>query len=222
MNGVSESIVRSIETLENAAAPSSLWNAMKAAAGGFGYEFMLVLKWQADASRACVPTVLYNDTLVSFADAIGHNESLQNNALVARAFAEAKPLSVREVLEAFDGLVVPIRSHDLEGLVVVLGQAPDTSAIARSALHLLAYCAFQRAIALDNQPKRKESGILSPREVECLRWAAAGKTDTEIGVILSISARTTRFHIENAKKKLGVATRIQAVAEALRLKAIAA
>ena len=63
---------------------------------------------------------------------------------------------------------------------------------------------------------------LSKREVECLRWAAAGKTDAEIGRILTISPRTTRFHIENAKKKLGVATRIQAVTEALRLRAIAA
>ena len=64
--------------------------------------------------------------------------------------------------------------------------------------------------------------LLSPRETECLRWAALGKTDNEIGTILTISPRTARFHIENAKKKLGVATRIQAVTEALRLRAIAA
>ena len=44
----------------------------------------------------------------------------------------------------------------------------------------------------------------------------------EIAVILSIKPRTARFHIENAKRKLGVATRVQAVAEAMRLHTIAA
>jgi len=63
---------------------------------------------------------------------------------------------------------------------------------------------------------------LSPRELQCLQWASKGKTDGEIGVILSISARTARFHIENAKRKLGAATRVQAVAEAMRRRAIAA
>ena len=64
--------------------------------------------------------------------------------------------------------------------------------------------------------------LLSPREAECLRLSAHGNTDGDIGRKLGISARTARFHIENAKKKLGVATRVQAVAEALRRKAIAA
>ena len=44
-------------------------------------------------------------------------------------------------------------------------------------------------------------------------WVADGKTDFEVGKILSISPRTVRFHIRNAKTKLGVATRIQAVAK---------
>ena len=94
--------------------------------------------------------------------------------------------------------------------------------IVRSTLHLLAYCAFEQVIHLVANPRRAGAGLLSPREVECLSWAAAGKTDAEIGRILTISPRTTRFHIENAKKKLGVATRVQAVAEAMKRKAIAA
>lgn len=53
---------------------------------------------------------------------------------------------------------------------------------------------------------------LSKRESECLRWVAEGKTDGEAGKILGISPRTVRFHINNAKDKPGVATRIQAVA----------
>jgi DNA-binding CsgD family transcriptional regulator len=67
-----------------------------------------------------------------------------------------------------------------------------------------------------------QSHGLTPRELECLRWVAIGKTDAEIAVILSISPRTARFHVENAKLKLRADTRIQAVAQAMRLNAIAA
>jgi len=45
---------------------------------------------------------------------------------------------------------------------------------------------------------------LTPREVQCLSWARS-KTYAEIAEILNISARTVAAHIENAKRKLGVA-----------------
>jgi len=53
---------------------------------------------------------------------------------------------------------------------------------------------------------------LSPRELECLQWAAAGKSDADIAVIVGISPATAHFHIEQAKKRLGVKTRVEAVA----------
>ncbi len=53
---------------------------------------------------------------------------------------------------------------------------------------------------------------LSPRELECLQWVTAGKSAWEIGRILGISHNTVTFHVENAKAKLGVRTRHQAVA----------
>lgn len=53
---------------------------------------------------------------------------------------------------------------------------------------------------------------LSPREFECLRWAALGKSAWEIGCILGISRRTAAFHLDNAKAKLGVRSICQAVA----------
>lgn len=51
---------------------------------------------------------------------------------------------------------------------------------------------------------------LSQREMECLKWAARGKTAWEIGRILGISRSTAAYHRDNAKKKLGVKTAIQA------------
>jgi DNA-binding response OmpR family regulator len=55
---------------------------------------------------------------------------------------------------------------------------------------------------------------LREREVETLTWAARGKTFWEIGEILGLSKRTVEFHLENARRKLGVATRTQALIKA--------
>jgi len=52
---------------------------------------------------------------------------------------------------------------------------------------------------------------LSEREQECLRWAAIGKTDWEIGQILSLSEKTVNVYITRAKTKFGVKSRAQAI-----------
>jgi DNA-binding NarL/FixJ family response regulator len=55
---------------------------------------------------------------------------------------------------------------------------------------------------------------LREREVETLTWAARGKTFAEIAAILGLSKRTVEFHLDNARRKLGVATRTQALIKA--------
>jgi DNA-binding NarL/FixJ family response regulator len=55
---------------------------------------------------------------------------------------------------------------------------------------------------------------LNPREVEILTWAARGKTSSEIAQILGLSKRTVDFHADNARTKLGAATRIEATIKA--------
>jgi DNA-binding CsgD family transcriptional regulator/alkylhydroperoxidase/carboxymuconolactone decarboxylase family protein YurZ len=53
---------------------------------------------------------------------------------------------------------------------------------------------------------------LTAREIECLQWAAAGKSDADIATLVGIKPPTAHFHVERAKKKLGVRTRVEAVA----------
>jgi len=57
---------------------------------------------------------------------------------------------------------------------------------------------------------------LSDREVETLTWAARGKTSAEIAQIVGTTKRTVDFHIDNARSKLGVANRTEAVMKAAR------
>lgn len=58
---------------------------------------------------------------------------------------------------------------------------------------------------------------LSKREVECLRWAAIGKTDREIAMIMERSHATVRFHIHNASMKLDAVNRSQTLFKAAQL-----
>ncbi len=58
---------------------------------------------------------------------------------------------------------------------------------------------------------------LSKREVECLRWAAVGKTDLEMSMIMNRSRATVRFHIYNASVKLNAVNRSQTVFKAAQL-----
>jgi len=57
--------------------------------------------------------------------------------------------------------------------------------------------------------------IVSARELDCLKWTAAGKTAWEASVILGVSERTVRFHLNAVREKLNCATTAQAVARAV-------
>lgn len=58
---------------------------------------------------------------------------------------------------------------------------------------------------------------LTARECLCLKWAAAGKTSYETGLILNISKRTVDYHLFNACAKLGVHSRRAAVVVAMEM-----
>jgi len=57
--------------------------------------------------------------------------------------------------------------------------------------------------------------LVSARELDCLKWMAAGKTAWEASIILGISERTVRFHLNAAREKLNCLTTTQAVAKAV-------
>lgn len=56
---------------------------------------------------------------------------------------------------------------------------------------------------------------LNEREVQALTWVAHGKTSAETAQILGLSKRTVDFHIDNARLKLGTATRVETVIKAV-------
>ncbi len=69
----------------------------------------------------------------------------------------------------------------------------------------------ERILALET-PAAPDRPALSQRERDAISYVAEGKTDWEIGTIMGVSEATARFHVDNARRKLGAVNRAQAVA----------
>jgi DNA-binding CsgD family transcriptional regulator len=97
------------------------------------------------------------------------------------------------------------------------GRVPDIFAAHAAKLHVLAL----RFISACNAAMYGEPSIrsyrLTRREVQCLKLAAAGKTDEEISIILHVSIPTVRFHLKKAGGKLGENGRMRIVHHAAAL-----
>lgn len=130
------------------------------------------------------------------------------------------------------GWVFPTSKPGYIGGVHVIADPDNHGLLAdsKSVVHLLA--TYFHAYLIDMNPDPKQRGIvrntlyhrpvgdrrskLSPREVECLRWAAFGKTAEEIAAIEVISVHTVRQYFKSAIAKLDSRNQVQAVARAMK------
>ena len=64
----------------------------------------------------------------------------------------------------------------------------------------------------------RSASLLTVREQEILHWVHVGKSNIEIGAILSISPLTVKNHVQKILRKLNVHNRTQAVGKALALR----
>lgn len=77
-----------------------------------------------------------------------------------------------------------------------------------------------RLARMPKTPAKINPVLLNEREIETLTWAARGKTSAEIAKIINLTKRTVDFHIDSARVKLEVATRIQAAVTAANCRLI--
>lgn len=115
------------------------------------------------------------------------------------------------------GYTVPIHlSWAADALRASCSVVPDSSAIDTLAYRALQIMAMYLYASLGYRndlqaAKVRVAPVLSSRERQCLGLAADGKTDWEISQLLNISEHTVHKHIEAAKRRLGVSTRVQAI-----------
>ena len=140
-------------------------------------------------------------------------------------FMTLAPADARALESAPPGLAVPIHaaSFHMPGLTEASGFAACCSFLMRkggtlpvesfAAAHYIATLAHEAVRRVDRvQPARPR---LTPRQRDCMVLAAQGKSDWEIGKLLGISESTVHKHIEDAKRRFGVSTRIQLVVRGL-------
>lgn len=136
---------------------------------------------------------------------------------------------VQVMKEAYDfrltqGLAVPIHGYQGEfGILSVSCQESErefrklidahTHIIHLAALHF--HSALQAKLPSPVMAGEKPS--LTAREIEVLQWIAHGKSSWDTSVILRISERTVKSHLEHAMRKLNVYNRTHAVTKALNM-----
>jgi LuxR family quorum sensing-dependent transcriptional regulator len=138
-----------------------------------------------------------------------------DDVAAARVMQEATEFGLSE------GFAVPIISVDGAQAIVTFG-APHFSIPERHrrALHVVAIFAHSQIRDIRKAGSGSRSNPrkvhLSGREIECLRWAAAGKTAWETSEILHLSEQTVVQYMKSATRKLGAQNKGHAIAEALR------
>jgi DNA-binding CsgD family transcriptional regulator len=116
------------------------------------------------------------------------------------------------------GITIPIYGPNVRWAYMGF-TTPDTSELHDVLPHLASLHTFAHFAdaALRRILGASRSSGLSRREKETLVWSAAGKSAWEIGLILSISEATVRFHFRNASRKLNVHGTRAAIAHAISI-----
>lgn len=233
------SLSETLTRVSSASSSSALWASVKDFVGRFGYTNVVAV----DAGRLAAGVggaVFYSDSPRDLLQSIDRQLVYAQHPIVLRSLSDPTPFLVSDlrndpaqrgkpwtelladVVKRGDGLIVPVyQGTEPRGGINYGGEKPDTSGLARGMIQVISHAAIERAMDLRNGNNTSPLQNLSVREAQCLRYVAIGHPDAEIGKILGISPRTVRFHVDSAKAKLGAATRIQAVAKALRERIIA-
>ncbi|MES2255543.1 MAG: autoinducer binding domain-containing protein [Pseudomonadota bacterium] len=231
MHGIFQTFV---DRLNDARDPEDLRNAMADAAAAFELQCFAYLSMPRDgrAAAALISTypALWTERYLN-----EHYERL--DPVIVRAHDRTEPfvwgleadgpVMTQAQVQLFDeaamfgircGFTIPIR--DGRGPIAAVTFASDqrhkdfqkTIRANQRVLQLMSICLHSHARRKFYCEPHVNGTRLSPRELECLHWAAAGKSAWAIGQILRISRRTVAYHLDNARSKLGVQSLRQAIA----------
>jgi DNA-binding CsgD family transcriptional regulator len=138
-------------------------------------------------------------------------------AVAARA-TPAQRIVIHEAMEAglTSGVAVPVngpgaaRAHLIIATTMGAAELHRLYAEHRHELYLIGLYTHERALALAGGPEGGLQARLTPREHEILKWVVRGKTNWEIGGILSVAETTVKEHVRNICEKFGVRTKMHA------------
>lgn len=117
-----------------------------------------------------------------------------------------------------NGYTVPIHiPGQISGSCTFVYETDDVDPACFPAAHYVGIYAFNAALRLSGRATGPQDGCvrLTKRQRECLTLAARGKSDWTIGQLLTLSQQTVHMHIELAKGRYNVSSRVEAVVRAL-------
>lgn len=118
-----------------------------------------------------------------------------------------------------DGACVPLRSArgDAGLMSSAASERRSNPGEGLNNLHLLAFQFHLAYLDLRSPAASDESNrVFTARQIECLKWSAAGKSSKAIAQILGIRRSTVEYHIRTAMKACNASNRVEAVMFAVR------
>ena len=117
-----------------------------------------------------------------------------------------------------NGISVPLKGINNQMAGISLATSEKKDACYLDADLITAYCnhfyiAYKRLH--EKNDVNPINIVITKKEKEILTWAAAGKSDDEIAIILDISKHTVNMHLRNIFSKMEVNNRVLAVVKAL-------
>lgn len=195
----------------------------------FGIEVRQPLSPVIQSVTSCYPQryqeLYWEQGFVARDPVVAHCQSRTDPIRWSESMYDANSFDIMEESKAHGlahGFSIPVRESDR--VVSMISLARDqkftdeehamllpVSRVLATSLHV----AHQRIVVPAVIEARRPN--LSPRELECIKWAALGKSNSMIADILAISEATVAFHVKGALRKLNVATRLQAVSLCIAL-----
>lgn len=123
------------------------------------------------------------------------------------------------------GVTLPIHGAGGElGLVCFVNDVKPNPHFKKRAIHSLSELScfrdfiFESSLKFIKPPHHTDEEIhITSRELECLKWSAAGKNSWEIGYLLNCTEATVNFHFKNIRLKFNTKSRQQALVRAINL-----
>jgi transcriptional regulator EpsA len=196
------------------------------------HEMLLVVIGRAIFDQVVLDHVITVDYPDIYACQIGRNTTLAERPVIARWLATQKPilidqrhdqhllsaLELREVEEFGLGDLAIHGQIDMSGRMASyfsFAQVKNISEEYRLILETITphlNAALMKAHAAERASSAGQ--LLTPKELEILRWVVVGHTNREIASILSKSEMTVRNQVHCVLKKLGVSNRSEAARRA--------
>lgn len=122
------------------------------------------------------------------------------------------------------GVTIPIHGPNQEaGMMCFVNDAEPSDTFQRHVNAALPTLVLLRDLVIDTSQRHLNTHAktllpkLTPRERECLKWTARGKSTWEISHILNCSEAVVNFHMKNIRTKFGVNSRRAAAVIAAQL-----